>query len=213
MTPRRQRNRAAGSRGLTMLELLLAVVVTSFVGLAISTAMTATARGITGVGSARSALQRAHAAYVRLRAYTDPGLCLLQDDPERGFVVWLDDARATGTVNLSEFRVFWVRPADGVIAVERVSFPPEWPESLVETLDVTVPTASDFFSVIADQRALGNTTEETLVDGIVDIELIYPEADPIDAVRFRARLTMDAGTEDAQPVLMALGMRSHRVPR
>jgi len=200
-------------RGLTMLELLLAVVVTSFVGLALSTAMTATARGITGAGSARSALQRAHAAYVRLRAYTDPAHCLLQHDPERGFVVWLDDSRPTGTVNLSEMRVFWVKPAQGVITVERVAFPPEWPQALVETLDVVVPTASDFFTVIADQRALGNTTEETLVDGVQAIELIYGEADPVDAVRFRARLTMDAGTEDAQPVLMALGMRSHQAPR
>lgn len=203
----------ARRRGLTLLELLLAVVVTSFVGLALSTAMTATARGITGAGNARSALQRAHAAYVRLRAYTDPGLCLLQHDPERGFVLWLNDSRPTGTVNLSEMRVFWVRPDEGLIVVERVAFPPEWPEALVETLDTVVPSASDFFAVMTDQRALGNTAEDTLVDGVIAADLMHAEADPMQASRFRVRLTMDAGTQEVQPVLMALGMRSHQAPR
>ncbi|HBS28984.1 MAG TPA: hypothetical protein DEB06_05940 [Phycisphaerales bacterium] len=196
-----------------MLELLLAIVVTSFVGLALSTALTATARGMTGAGDARSALQRAHAAYVRLRAYTDPALCVFQHDPERGFVVWLDDSRYSGTVNLTEIRVFWVKPAEGVVTVERVDFPDEWPEEIVGPLDTVVPTGSDAFTAMLDQRALGNTTEEVLVDGAEQLELIFSTPDPLDAARFQARLTMDAGTEDAQPVLMALGMRAHQKPR
>ena len=108
----------ARTRGLTLLELLLALSVTAMVGLAMSTAMTATARGMTNAGDSRSALQRANVAYTRLRGYTIHSLSLLQHDPTKGFVLWGSDDYPGGKVNLSELRVFWFDAALGVISVE-----------------------------------------------------------------------------------------------
>jgi type II secretory pathway pseudopilin PulG len=199
--------------GLTLLELLLAVSITSLVGLAMATVMTAAARGMTSAGDTRSALQRAHAAYSRLRTYTDTGLCLLQNDPARGFVLWLNDERLNGKVNLSELRVFWFSPQTGLLTVERVVFPEAWDAAKKEAADVKVNPAADLFAIMTDQRALGYTQTETVADGAIAFAIEAPTPAPADATRFRASLTTDAGHDGQAPVLMAFGLSNHQKPQ
>lgn len=199
--------------GLSLLELLLAVAITSIIGLAMAMAMTAAARGMASAGDSRSALQRAHAGSVRLRSYVDPGRCLLQHDAARGFVLWLQDEKPGNTVNLTEMRVFWWDPAAGTITCERVVFPEAWPQDLKDSSDLVLSRGSNFFGAMLDERALGYTKTEVIADGTASASLAYTGASIEDSTRFRLTLKVDAGTDQDQTVLLAFGFSNHVVPR
>jgi type II secretory pathway pseudopilin PulG len=198
---------------MTLLELLIAVAVTVVAGLALTTVLTTMARNITSSAGSRSALQRAHAAYVRLRAFTDPGLCLLQHSPGVGFAVWLDDSKASTTVNLREMRAFWLDDTDRIITVERVEFPEAWPPELQDDSDVALSNGADFLGEMLAQRALGYTKTEVLCDGVLAAALAHDAGTEQSAETFRLTLTMDDGTEEPPSVLTVHSFPSHTEPR
>jgi hypothetical protein len=198
---------------MTLLELLLAVAITSMMALALASVMTGVARGMTSAGDARSALQRAHAAFVRLRAYTEPARCMIQHDPARGFVIWLNDDKPGGTVNLREMRAVWYSADRGSLEVERVVFPAEWPKELADSFDIGLARGSDFLSIMEQERALGYTSTEVAGDGIAGWSLSH-EGVTVEAAR-RVRLTMDleAGDARTETVLTAHVFVHHAEPR
>ncbi len=200
-------------RALTLLELLLAVAITTIVGLAMATAMTATARGMTTAGDARSAVQRAHVAYVRLRSYTSQALALLQADPSRGFAVWLQDDVPANKVNLSELRCFWFDASAGTLSVELMALPDSWTPEMVEAHDIELDPDADFLAVMLDQRGLGYTQTEILTEGLDNLEIIFDGDDPKQSRRFRVALTIAATDSTENPVLMTFGLVNHQPPR
>lgn len=200
-------------RGLTVLELLLAVAITAIVGMAIATVMTTVSRGMTSAGEARSALQRVHAAHVRLRAYTDSARSVLAYDPDRGFALWLHDDRPGGAVNLSELRVFWFDAGAQRIRVERVKWPEEWPAELVEAADIELSPSADFFAEMEQQRALGYTEVGTIADGVTDAEMAFNESPVNRANRARMTLRVAVADNESQDVLLAFGFPNHAEPQ
>jgi hypothetical protein len=219
MTPRptnpapRRATHSAARRGLTLLELLLAISVTVTIGFALAIVMTSVARGLIGAGESRSALQRAHAAFIRLRSYTEPALCLLQHKPGEGFALWLDDTRANQAVNLTELRAFWHDPQSGLLDVEYVRFPAEWPQSLRDSTDITLSAESDFLAEMEAQRALGLTVRETIADGVLDITLEHTSLTPQESQRFHTNLLLDAGLQDPMTVVSHFALLFHETPR
>lgn len=200
------------ARGLTTLELLLALSITVITGGAIAAVTTGVARGIGDMNTSRSALQRAHAAHVRLRAYFDPGLCALDWDAAEGLAFWLHDDGATpGSVNLTELRVFWFDAGTGEISVERASFPDEWDEVQVEAADLTYGPVDDLFVAMRAARALGQTETTILADGVSGFGLSHSETTVRRAQRVRLSVSVDLG-HGVEPILMAFGMPNHREP-
>lgn len=209
-----ERRARARRRGLTTLELLIAIAITSITGLAIATVLTATARGLTWSTESRSALQRAHAAYVRIRAYTESSLCLVDHLEDQGFAVWIEDSRPGGKVNLTEYRVFWFEPGDGTLVMERVVFPSTWTPEMVEAEDAAVSVGADFLMRMVEERAQGYTVREAIVDGVEGFGLDWSGATLEGAARFRLRLDVRSGqgVDDVEEILMAFGLSNHRTP-
>lgn len=206
--------RANPSRpGLTLLELLLAVSITAMVGLAMTTVMTSVARGLTSTKSERSALTRVHAAYVRLRAYTDPALCLLQHDATRGFAIWLEDSKPGATVNLREMRAFWFDPASGRLTAERVKFPAAWPPELQDSFDIDLSPGADFLAEMKTQRTLGYTSEQTITDQMNGFTLAFDNILTQKNRRFRLTFQAFAGDVGDKPVLTAYSFPDYLEPR
>ncbi len=199
-------------RGLTLLELLVALAITVVTGMAIASVTTAVARGIDTVGTVRSALQRAHAAHVRLRAYTDPGLCLLAYDADAGFALWLEDSRANGRVNLTEFRVFWVDEGTGLLTVERVEFPEGWTDDEYALYDTTLSGVDDPFQVMLTQRSLGYTVTETIADEVAGLSMAYTPESIRDADRVRLMLGLRLDESQTEEILIALALPNHAKP-
>lgn len=204
--------RATSRPGLTLLETLIALSITVITGMAIASVTTAVARGMTSVNTARSALQRAHAAHVRIRAYTDPALCVLDWDQNKGFAVWLDDSRANAKVNLSELRVFWFNADDKTISVERVVFPDGWEPAEYVKRDTTLTSVDDSFVMMEAQRSLGYTRTEIIADSVQALSMEWPTTDVRDAGRVRLGLSVCADDSAIHELLIALGMPNHKAP-
>ncbi len=209
---RRSALSASRRGGMTLVELLLAFSITVIIGMAMATVMTTAARGLSSAGEARSALQRVHAAYVRTRAYTDSGLCLLAVDQNQGFALWLDDNKPGGRINLLELRVFWWNNGDGTLSVERVKTPDAWAPELVDAYNIPISSAANFFQVMLDQRLMGMTSTEIIADGIDNASIAFAKAAAQNSERFRMTLTVSTGPDTQEPVLMTFGLMNHTNP-
>lgn len=199
-------------RGLTLVELLIAIAITAIIGAAIGIVMTAAAQNLTRVSEVRSALQRSHAMRSRISAYTDAALCVLDEDEEQGFAVWLNDQNSGGTLNLSELRVIWYDGSGETISVEWVSWPEEWTPLEISAADNEVPIGTDYYTLIRAMRGAGMTESLTLADGIASCDLSHEAVSFVDADRIRAEVVFRVADDETQPMLFAIGIANHTVP-
>ncbi len=200
------------SRGFTVLELLLALTVTAFVGLGIASMLAMVRAGAAGELDRRSILLRAHAAQRRLRAYISPALNIPQMDPDRGVVLWLHDEKPMNNIHMTELRVVWYDAGNELITVERVKFPEAMSQVLKDQLDLPYPASTDFFTLMEDQRALGYTTTETLVDDVMGMAIELSDPTPASATRLYLTLTLRDSTDQDYDVLLATGLSNHTQP-
>lgn len=216
------RTRTNSRPGMALVELLLALVITSMVGLGVASMLSMVSGATAADQDRRSVLLRALAAQVRIRAYISPSLCVLQHDPEQGMAVWLKDDRPDGNVHLSELRVLWFDGGAGEARVERVAFPDEWPQALKDSTDVALALNADYFAAMLDMRKLGYTRTETLVDGVAWIEATFNEKEVDDASRVSFSIGLNPGSASAvqsgapdlapREVLMSFGLSEHEKP-
>lgn len=204
----------ARRRGMTLLELLIALVITAVISLTIAAVTTAIARGMESVNEGRSAMQRTVAAHTRLRTYIHPSRCFLDADTSRGFVIWLSDARANSRVNLSEMRVFWFDPTqpEGDLTVEWASFPEDWSDAAVAAADMELTGADDYFAAMATLRAQGHTGSAVLADQVESVAVEFDAPSLPEAERVRLVMTIDAGESEPSGILMAFGLTGHSMP-
>jgi len=198
-------------RGVTLLELMLALSITAMVGLGVASVLSLIGASSQSAREARSLLLRAHAGQIRMRSYLDESLRLLQHDEDQGLAVWLLDQRTQDAVNLSEIRVFWFDDAAGTLSVEWVSFPEEWTELQVQTFDTVVPDGSDYFAVMETQRAAGMTATMDLVEDVSWVGMSFDDATISEAKRvtLEMELVMDEG-EAGQRTLSSFGLANHK---
>ncbi|MEM8834217.1 MAG: prepilin-type N-terminal cleavage/methylation domain-containing protein [Planctomycetota bacterium] len=197
-------------RGLTLLELLIALTITSMIGLAMATTLVASARSVQSASEARSALQRFHALRQRVRGYTDPALAVLASNDQQGFALWLHDENASNSVNLSELRVVWYEPDTQRVTLERVEFPEDWDDAQVAAADTALADGADPFLAMESQRLLDQTTTLVLADGIASTRLLFDDQiDVRDSVRPRLEVEIEMGDEMV-PMAFAAPLRDHR---
>jgi len=199
---------------MTLLELLIALVITAVISLTIAAVTTAIARGMESVNEGRSALQRVVAAHTRLRTYIHPARCFLDVDASKGFVIWLSDTRANGRVNLSEIRVFWFDPASpaGDLSVEWAQFPEAWDEQTIAGADTELTSVDDYFAAMESLRSQGHTGSAILADRVESVEVSCDTQTVVEATRVRLSMEVDGGDSDPSEILMAFGMTGHVVP-
>ena len=113
------------TRGMTLLETMLAVAMTGMVGAGISGMMHVLSNDVAMQHEVRTGIVRAALVQARLSAYVGRSRCLLDLEPDR-VVLWLQDADGDDTVAAPEVRwiscsqegaaahVHWIKPAAGV---------------------------------------------------------------------------------------------------
>ncbi len=198
------------SRGLSLLELLLAMSITIMVAAAITAMLGAVTTGVGNRRDSRAVMVRAHAAQSRLSAYIAPARCILgvygQD-----IALWLNDDREGGTVHASEVR--WLRydAAAGIIYVEYVSFPSNWSQIACDLEDDAYPANSNWMQVLDDYRANGWTATFELIDSLTDASITHDQAGAIDSRHIMYQLSFETETASG-PILTAATVRQHEKP-
>jgi len=198
-------------RGLTVVELMIALAITVVIGAALAAVMTTISSVTAFDRDARTASLRAHAVQIRLQAYSESGLCVLQSNVDGEFVVWLEDADSSGSVNPTEARVFRTNRA-GELICEWYTPPAELtPEELADA-DTPVPAATDFFTLMDAYRAAGQTSQTVLADGLSDLTLAFDTATPPEADRFRYMFRQSFQSGTISDNLIALAFPNHTTP-
>ncbi|MHC4947248.1 MAG: prepilin-type N-terminal cleavage/methylation domain-containing protein [Planctomycetota bacterium] len=197
-------------RGLTMLELMLALTITGLVAAAISSTLGAMTRGITTRQDNRSVLIRGNAARVRLCAYIAPARALLEVAPE-SVVVWCHDARESGTVHATEVRWLVFDAANGVFEVQYVDFPDGWTQAAIDVADKELAAQADWWAILDQYAANGTISSFTLVDGLDAVAVSADSAAPCAAKHVSFDLTFRTDT-GGELVRVPASLRFHAAP-
>lgn len=200
-------------RGMTLLELLLALAVTIVTGAAAAAVTLAVSRGMVNMNAGRSVISRANLIQARVRAVTDTARCVLDASADKGMAVWAEDPNADGRVNVLELRVVWFDAKELTLSLERVQFPKDWPQEWVDAHNLTLAAADDPFLAMQAQRALGYTTTSVIgsrigVTGVESPDKVWKEAKRL---RLSGELTDDLGSPVG--LMVCLGFPSHQAPQ
>lgn len=169
---------ALSRRGLTLLEFMIAMLITSFIAVAMGGMVTAVASSIEADRFNREAIVRGQALDVRVGSYITPSLYILDSSsrPE-SIVIWLEDSRPGGTVHLTEVR--WIeRESDtNTVVLHYVKFPDAMSQVERDALDVEVPVAgADWWAALATMQAFGYTDKQRLCPDVAQFEISHSSA-------------------------------------
>ncbi len=145
---RHRRIRSANARGIALVELLLAIAITSMITAAVASITTAVARSHEHETDRRETTVRSQALNVRLSGYITPSMCFLESSVD-SFVLWLEDVREGETVHASEIRWVSHNAVEDTIELHYLSFPEEWTQIEIDEYDVVFPVESDWWAVRA----------------------------------------------------------------
>ncbi len=171
-TARHIANRAAARRsGMTLLEFLLALMVTALISAAMGGMVTAVARATELDQHTRETTVRSQAVMVRLASYVTPCRCVLASD-STSLVVWLDDQREGETIQATEVRWIKYDEATGAIELHYIKFPDSMTQVERDLLDVELPFATtDWWATLASYEALTYTAHVRLCDGVANLNI------------------------------------------
>ena len=184
-------------RGMTLLELMLALVITAMIAGAISGMMDAVSIGVSTRRDSRATMVGASAAASRLSAYIAPSRCLLSAGGS-DLALWLDDSRESDTIHATEIRWLLFDSGAGEISVHFVSFPSEWSQAAKDLEDNEYASDSNWNSVLAYYQSRGWTVAMPLVDGLDSISISTDKPGALDSrhVIFNLGFQTGEGTFD-----------------
>ncbi len=189
-----RRMRAPRRRGLTVVELILALSITALIAGAIASMMAAVSNGVLLRRDSRSVMIRATSAHGRLDAYIASSRCLLEVDGA-DLTLWLNDNREGGTVHASEIRWLVYDPDEQAIDVMFIDFPDTWTDVQRDLADRQFPSNSKWHIVLGQYEARGLIARVRLVDGIGDAQIEIDTLDPLDARLISALLEFGDGNQ------------------
>lgn len=188
-------------RGLTTLELTLAIAITAMIALAITGMLAAVAQGVGTRQDSRSAMVGAHAAQSRLSAYIGPSRSVLAASPTE-LVLWRNDSRVSGTVHATEIRWLRFNAADGAIDVHFVNFPDTWTQVAQDLADLEYTATEDWNSVFTYYQSNGWMLSFRLVDGLEWAVFSIDQATALDSRRVVTDLAFT--THEVNPLVQAV---------
>lgn len=196
-------------RGLTLVEMMLALAVTALVAGAIAGMMSAVSAGVGARRDARSAMIRANLASIRLNGYAAPARALIDVEDER-FALWFNDDRPGGTVHVSEVRWFEFDALAGEIIVKYVSFPAEWSEVQKNLQDVPYAATANWWLILTELESRGYIREKVIVDGLLSVRF---ECETTDLNSHIISAAIELDSEDSPyPVRITATIRNHQPP-
>ena len=204
------RTRHTSRRGLSLLELMLALMVTALIAGAVSGMMAAVTTGVSTRRDNRTTMVGASAASSRLGGYVAICRCVLHANGS-DFVVWLNDDRESETIHATEIRWFVLDETDDEYDVHFVSFPDGWSQAAKDLEDREYTADANWMQILTAFQAKGWTASMPLVDSLDAVAVTVDDADPLDSRHtsfLLTFLTSDATTD----VSVAATLRMHQPP-
>ena len=197
-------------RGLTLMEMIVALTITAMVGSAIAAMLHSISVGVETKHDNRAIMLMANAANARISSYVASSNCILATNNE-AVVLWLEDSRQGGTVHATEIRWIAYDAASETLNVYFVKFPDAWSRVARDLADLTYPKNSDWFAVLNHYDSGGYIHGVTLATDVASIESVTDKVAAIDSTH----ITVDIGFNAPSGVFTvqtAGTIRLHREP-
>ena len=208
---RRTGLQACGTRrGLSLLELLMAVIITAMVGVGIAGMLGAVSSGVGTRKDNREIMVRSHAAQCRLAAYLAISQCVLASSGSE-ITIWLADSRQSNTVHASEVRWLRFNSVTGEFTVDYVDFPAGWTKTASELADLEYPSDTNWETVRAYYSSKGLLTSRALVDDLLTVAIRRDHNDAMAARHITFDLEFE-GENVPVPVQVSGTIQNHAPP-
>lgn len=196
-------------RGLTLIELMLALTITVMISGAVAAMLAAVASGVDARQDQRSVILRAGAAQARLSSYIVPSRAVLNASPHT-LVLWANDNRPGGTIHASELRWIEFHENQGVVTVSYFELPDGWSDKQRYIGDMEYAQTANFASVrnILDGAGVLRTVE--LIDGLEDVS--FRVDSPVLSAQLVGFVLVFETRQDPVRVRLTTSIRQHTVP-
>jgi hypothetical protein len=198
-------------RGLSFLEMLLAIAITSVIGAAIASMMAAANTGLSSKDDGRRSAIRLALTQVRLGAYIAPSLCIL-DKGNSYVTLWTEDSRESDTVHASEIRWIQFDNTTKLLSVQFVDFPNEWSQSMIDAADVECSAMTNYESLLFGLQSDDLIESISLVDGMESCSFWMNESDPLAAKRVCVRFSFTSSFGATSDSIVDETIRMHHIP-
>ncbi len=195
---------------LTLLELLLAMVITVLVAAAIAGMLGAVSAGVGCRKDNRAVMVLAHAGQSRLSAYFGTARCVLAHSGSN-ITLWLNDARESGTVHATEIRWLQFDASAGAMVVKYVDFPAAWTQTACDLADVEYSASTDWDAVLASYESKGLISSRALLDNLTSVSVTLDKATAT-AARHVGFLLGFATEQGAVEIQASGAIRIHATP-
>ncbi len=198
-------------RGLSLLETLLAISITSVIGVAISALMAAASNSLSSKDDGRGTSIQLATTQIRLGAYIAPSLCVL-DHSNSHVTLWFEDNRTSSTVHVSEIRWIAFDEATKTLSVKFVDFPQSWSQSMVDEADFECNSLTDYASLLSTFESSQYITAVPLVHSIESCNFWINQTIPIEATRVSARFSLASEFGVTKDSMIDESIRLHVTP-
>lgn len=198
------------NRGLTLIELMLALAVTTMVAGAMSGMVAAVSTGVMDRQDTRTLMIRASGADSKLAAYIGPARAIWSVSSDT-VALWLNDNRPGGTIHATEVRWFVFDADAGTLEVHYVKFPSDWTQTACDLSDVEYPKSASSATMYTKYRQAGYMASLRLLDGVEGFAVTTNENAALDSTRINFQLSF-TGSDGPFVTTIPVAISHHQAP-
>lgn len=198
-------------RGLSLLEMTLAIGITSIIGAAIASMMAAAANSLASKDDGRQSAIRLATTQVRLGAYIAPSRCLLANSNSH-ITLWFEDTNESRTVHASEIRWIHFDEQTSLLTVKFINFPDEWSQSMIDEANIECDSLTNYELLLASFETTGLVDSIPLVDAIQSCNFWINNTIPIEATQISIRFSLQSNIGTTNDSIIDETIRIHQQP-
>jgi hypothetical protein len=191
--------------------MLLAISITSIIGVAIASMMAAATNSLVSRDDGRSTAIRLATTQVRLGAYIAPSKCILEKSNTH-LVLWLEDSRDSNTAHVSEVRWIIHDDSTNTLSVLFVDFPNEWTQEMIDAADTECTPSTDYLTLLNSLQASELIDTIVLVDSMESCSFWINNQNPTDATNVTIRFSLESEFGQTNDAIVDETIRIHEPP-
>ena len=197
-------------RGLSLLEMTLAISITAVIGAAIASMMAAATNSLSSKDDGRQSAIRLATTQIRLSAYIAPSRCFLEKTNEQ-ITLWLDDTNESKTINASEIRWIQFEESSNKLTVKFVDFP-EWSQSMIDDADIECNSLTNYELLLSSFESSDFIDTIPLVDSMRSCKFWMNTIEPFEATQVSIRFSLESSFGTTKDSVIDETIRLHHPP-